>query len=157
MLSIKSSEEILMETLEYVEKLETLSLSLAQRLVAAATAKAEADFQRPICVSVCDQNGFLLAFGRMDGAPVRSIQISQNKAFTAVRMGVPTDKFFARLQQDHLEASYFGADLTPLAGGNLLKDANGKVLGAIGVSGLALHEDQSITETLAELANSGRL
>lgn len=146
-----------METLEYVEKLETLSLDLAQKLVAAAIGKAETDFHRPICVSICDQNGFLLAFGRMDGAPIRSIQISQNKAFTAVRMGVPTDKFFSRLQQDHLEASYFGADLTPLAGGNLLKDANGKVLGAIGVSGLALHEDQSITETLAEFADSGRL
>lgn len=146
-----------METLEYVEKLETVTLSLAQKLIAAATAKAEADFHRPICVSVLDQNGFLLAFGRMDGAPIRSIQISHNKAFTAVRMGVPTDKFYTRLQNDHLEAIHFGADLTPLAGGNPLKDANGKVIGAIGVSGLALNEDQSITETLAELANSGKL
>jgi glc operon protein GlcG len=137
--------------------METLTLDCAQKLVAGAVAKANADFHRPICVSVCDQNGFLVAFARMDGAPIRSILISQNKAFTAVRMGVPTDKFFAKLQQEHLEASYFGENLTPLAGGNLLKDPNGKVLGAIGVSGLALNEDQSITETLSERANSGEL
>jgi len=146
-----------METLEYAATLEKLTLNLVQKMVAGAIAKADADFHRPICVSVCDQNGFLLAFVRMDGAPIRSIQISQNKAFTAVRMGVPTDKFMDRLQKDHLEASYFGESLTPLAGGNPVKDANGKVLGAIGVSGLALNEDQSITETIAELANSGKL
>jgi glc operon protein GlcG len=146
-----------METLERVQQMETLTLDCVQKLVDGAIAKANTDFHRPICVSVCDHNGFLVAFARMDGAPIRSIVISQNKAFTAVRMGVPTDKFFARLQQDHLEASYFGENLSPLAGGNLLKDPDGKVLGAIGVSGLALTEDQSITETLAELANSGRL
>jgi uncharacterized protein GlcG (DUF336 family) len=38
----------------------------------------------------------------------------------------------------------------------LLTDPKGKVLGAIGVSGLALNEDQSITESLAELANAGQ-
>ena len=93
----------------------------------------------------------------MEGAPLRSIEISQNKVFTAVRMGVATDKFQARLEHDRLEASYFGERMTPLPGGNLLTDPKGKVLGAIGVSGLALSEDQSVTESLAELANAGQL
>ncbi|MFZ0050932.1 MAG: heme-binding protein [Desulfobaccales bacterium] len=137
--------------------METLTLESAQKLIAGAVAKANADFHRPICVSVCDESGFLVAFARMEGAPLRSITISQNKAFTAVRMGMPTDKFLARIQQEHWEASYFGEHLVPLPGGNLLKAANGKVLGAIGVSGLAVNEDQSITEALAELANSGKL
>ena len=140
-----------METmiLEPVHEVECLTLEFAQKLVADAIAKAEADFHRPICVSVCDQYGFLLAFARMDGAPIRSIEISQSKAFTAVRMGVPTDKFMDRLQKEHLEAGYFGEHLAPLAGGNPIKDPHGKVVGAIGVSGLALNEDQSITEALA--------
>ena len=129
----------------------------SQRFGAVAVAKAAADFHRPICVSACEESGFLVAFARMEGAPLRSISISQGKAFTAVRLGVPTDKFLTRLQQDHLEASYFGGHLIPLPGGNLLKVANGKVLGAIGVNGLALNEDQSITETLVEMANSGKL
>jgi len=137
--------------------METLTFECVQKVVAGAVAKANADFHRPICVSVCDESGFLVAFARMEGAPLRSISISQDKAFTAVRMGVPTDKFLARLQQDHLEASYFGEHLVPLPGGSLFKASNGKVLGAIGVSGLAVNEDQSISETLTELANSGKL
>jgi glc operon protein GlcG len=137
--------------------MQTLTLDRVQKIVAGAVAKAGADFHRPICVSVCDESGFLVAFARMEGAPLRSIQISQDKAFTAVRMGVPTDKFLARLQEDRLEASYFGEHLVPLPGGNLLKDPNGKVLGAIGVSGLTLNEDQSIAETLTELANSEKI
>ena len=59
-------------------------------------------------------------------------------------MGVPTDQFLARLRKDQLQASDFGENLTPLPGGNPLIGAGGKVLGAIGVSGLALSEDQSI-------------
>src|SRR5208337_1644251 len=137
--------------------METLTFECVQKVVAGAVAKANADFQRPICVSVCDESGFLLAFARMEGAPLRSITISQNKAFTAVRMGMPTDKFLARIQQEHWEASYFGEHLVPLPGGNLFKASNGKVLGAIGVSGLAVNEDQSITEALTDLANSGKL
>jgi uncharacterized protein GlcG (DUF336 family) len=131
--------------------METLTLEHAQKLIAGAIAKANADYHRPICVSVCDQNGFLVAFCRMDGAPVRSIEISQHKAYTAVRMGVPTDKFLERLHKEQLEASDFGEHLTPLPGGNPLMNAEGKMLGAIGVSGLAVSEDQAITEAMAQL------
>src|ERR1035437_11111680 len=94
--------------------MEMLTLEGVQKLIGAAVTKATADFHRPICVSVCDECGFLVAFVRMEGAPLRSIEISQNKAFTAVRMGVATDKFQARLERDHLVASYFGERMTPL-------------------------------------------
>lgn len=131
--------------------MEALTLEEVQVVISQAIAKAKADFGRPICVSVCDASGFLVAFARMEGAPLRSIEISQNKAFTAVRIGVATDKFQARLERDHLEASYFGERMIPLPGGNLLTDSKGKVLGAIGVSGLALNEDQSITESVTKV------
>lgn len=45
----------------------------------------------------------------------------------------------------------------PLPGGNVLKDASGKPLGAVGISGLALHEDQAIAEAMAALVNSEKL
>ena len=130
--------------------MEALTLEDVQKVIGQAIAKAKTDFGRPICVSVCDASGFLVAFARMEGAPLRSIEIAQNKAFTAVRIGVATDKFQARLERDHLEASYFGERMIPLPGGNLLTDSKGKVLGAIGVSGLALNEDQSITESVTK-------
>ncbi len=124
---------------------------MAQNLIARAMEKASSDFKRPICVAVCDPNGFVIAFARMDGAPIRSIEISRRKAFTAVRMGVSTDAFFARIQKENLQASYFGDDMLPLPGGNVLKDAAGTVVGGVGISGLAAHEDQVIAEAVAAL------
>jgi glc operon protein GlcG len=137
--------------------MEKLTLEWAQKIVAQAMQKAAADYKRPICVSVCDQSGFLLAFGRMDTSPIRCIQIAQRKAFTAVRMGVATDVFLSRLRQNQLEASYFDESFTALPGGNPIKDKAGNLLGAVGVSGLAAEEDQAITEAMAAMAAAGEL
>ena len=126
-----------------------MTLREAQALVVKAIEKANADFKRPICVCVCDAQGFLLAFARMDGAPIRSIEISRRKAFTAVRMGVPTDAFLARIQKENIEAGWFGDDLCPLPGGAVLKDASGAITGGIGISGLAAHEDQIVANFVA--------
>ena len=68
----------------------SMTLALANSLMAQAQAKAQQDFQRPICVAVCDAQGLLVAFARMEGAPVRSIAISQGKAYSAARMGITT-------------------------------------------------------------------
>jgi glc operon protein GlcG len=126
-----------------------LSLKTAQAMVAHAIETASARFARPVCVAVCDQHGFALAFGRMDGAPVRSIRISQCKAYTASRMGVDTSAFAARLRKDGVPASSFCDDkLTDLPGGSVIKDGS-RVIGAVGISGLAPAEDQIISELLA--------
>jgi len=138
--------------------MDIVSLESAQKIVAEALKKASADYKRPICVSVVDKNGFLVAFARMDGTPLRSIEISRRKAFTAVRMLMPTDQFLKLLTEKNLQASYFGDDtLTALPGGNPLKDASGNVLGGVGVSGLAPSEDQAITEAMAELMKAGKV
>jgi uncharacterized protein GlcG (DUF336 family) len=112
--------------------------------------RATEQFGRPVCVAVCDAQGFLLAFGRMEGAPVRSIRISQGKAYSAARMGVSTESFLSRLRKEDIEVGYFcDPELTALPGGSVLKDANGAILGAIGVSGLTSAEDQQITDAIA--------
>ena len=125
-----------------------MTFDKAQDLVRRALSKAASDFKRPICVSVCDANGFLVAFARQDGAPIRSIWIAQQKAFTAVRMGVSTEAFLARLRKDDIEASWFGEGLVALPGGSVVKDDAGTVIGAIGISGLAAHEDQQIADAV---------
>ncbi len=127
-----------------------LTLDIAQSLAAQAMAKATQDYKRPICVAVCDDKGFLMAFARMAGAPVRSVQISQGKAYSAARMGVTTEAFLARLHREQIQASYFCDPLiTALPGGSPLKDAEGNLVGAIGISGLAAAEDQAITDAMA--------
>jgi uncharacterized protein GlcG (DUF336 family) len=126
---------------------------LAANLVAEAIAKARADFGRPICVAICDVNGFLIAFSKMDDAPVRSIQISQSKAYTSARMQVDTDAFLERLQRESIPASYFCDDkLTALPGGCVLTNADGVIIGSAGISGLASHEDMAIARALASTA-----
>src|SRR5437868_7381680 len=104
----------------------SMTFDKAQEIIARATEKAAAEFTRPICVSVCDRNGFLVAFARQNGAPIRSIWIAQQKAFTAVRMGTSTAAFLERLRKDDLEAGWFGEGLVALPGGNVIKDAAGE-------------------------------
>ncbi len=133
-----------------------LTLDIARQSVDRAMARAKQEFSRPICAAVCDPHGFLLAFARMEGAPVRSIQISQGKAYTAARMGVSTDAVLARLKREGIEIGYFCDPLmTALPGGSVLKDESGAVVGAIGVSGLTSAEDQLVTNFIAELVLSG--
>ncbi|MCK0196881.1 heme-binding protein [Ancylobacter sp. 6x-1] len=129
-----------------------ISYEQARRLVAEGLARASANYAgRPICVATCDAHGFLLAFARADGAPVRSIAISQGKAYSAARMGVGTDVFLERLQRENIQASSFcDPGLTGLPGGAVLKDAAGAVLGGVGISGLAPSEDQAIADGLAQ-------
>ncbi|HEY3424458.1 MAG TPA: heme-binding protein [Negativicutes bacterium] len=135
-----------------------MTLDLAKRLVELALERAKQDFEMPITVAICDDNGFLVTFARQEGCPLRGIQLSQSKAHTAVRMGVSTDVLFNRLKKDQLDIRWFCDPLmTPLPGGSLLKDQDGKLLGAAGVSGMAAHEDNVITEYLAELVSSGQV
>jgi uncharacterized protein GlcG (DUF336 family) len=127
-----------------------ITLEVASRLLEQAKSRALQDFKRPICVSVCDAQGFLLAFARMEGAPVRSIQISQGKAYSAARMGVSTQAVLNRLKNEGIEIGYFCDPLlTALPGGTPLKDQAGTLLGAIGVSGLTSAEDQLVTDHVA--------
>ncbi|MGU7770304.1 GlcG/HbpS family heme-binding protein [Burkholderia sp. MR1-5-21] len=130
--------------------MDNLNLELVQALLAYAADNASNAFDKPICIAVCDGHGFLAGFLRMDDAPVRSIQISQQKAYTCVRMGVTTVALLDRLRQENIPLSYFCDPLlTALPGGAVLTDRHGRVSGAIGVSGLAPADDQAMADELA--------
>lgn len=127
-----------------------LSLDQAQALVRRALETAMQEHGRPICAAVCDERGLLLAFARMDGAPARSVRVSQGKAYSAARLGVTTQAMLERLHREQIEIGYFcDPELTALPGGSPLKDDGGRVLGAVGVSGLSSAQDQAITDGLA--------
>ncbi len=127
-----------------------LGLAQAQKLVEKALETAKSKFDKPICVSIVDHAGFLLAFARADGAPFRSIAISEGKAYSAARMGVTTQAFFERCKKEEISPIDFcDPKLTKLAGGAPLKNSAGKLLGAAGVSGLTSAQDQEIVDLLA--------
>jgi glc operon protein GlcG len=124
-----------------------LDLELAQRVLHHCLAQAKTRFGKPVCAAVCDANGFLIAFARADGAPLRSIALSQQKAYTAARMGVTTTAFLERLRREDIAIGYFcDALLTALPGGALLEDGTPGVIGALGISGLDPAEDQVLAD-----------
>ncbi|NYT85379.1 GlcG/HbpS family heme-binding protein [Pollutimonas harenae] len=132
--------------------MQSLTLSQAQELLAHGVDQMRHYPGKTACFSVCDQHGFLISFSRMDGAPVRSIQLAQQKAYTCARIGTSTDAFLARLRREDIPITYFCDPLlTALPGGAVLIDKQGSILGGVGVSGLAPTEDQAIADKLAAI------
>jgi uncharacterized protein GlcG (DUF336 family) len=77
----------------------TISAEAAKKMIAAAEAKAT-EMKRAMVIAVCDEGGNLKAYSRMDGAPLLSVQIAQDKAWTSVSFGVSTDKWFDFVKDD---------------------------------------------------------
>lgn len=127
-----------------------LTLATARDLIDQAMAHATEQFKKPVCVSVCDASGLLVAFVRQEGSPVRSVALSQGKAYSAARMGVTTQAVLERMHREKIEIGYFCDPLlTALPGATPLKDKSGALVGAIGVSGLTSAEDQQVTDHVA--------
>jgi uncharacterized protein GlcG (DUF336 family) len=74
-----------------VVKKHSISSELAQKMMNAAMGKAR-EIGVSENVAILDDGGNLKAFSRMDGAPILSIEMAQNKAYTAL-FGVPTQDF----------------------------------------------------------------
>ena len=112
----------------------SISFELAQRMVNAAVAKAK-EIGVSENVVILDDGGNLKAFGRMDGAPLPTIEMAQNKAYTAL-LGVSTQDFFNFIQSDpSLLAGVPTLSRIAAWGGGFPVTVNGEVVGAIGISG----------------------
>jgi uncharacterized protein GlcG (DUF336 family) len=117
-----------------VVKKYSISSELARKMVDAALAKAK-ELGVTENVAVADDGGNLKAFSRMDGAPILSIQIAQNKAYTAL-FGVSTQDFFNSIQGDpSLLAGIPTLARVAAWGGGFPVKVNGEIVGAIGLSG----------------------
>jgi glc operon protein GlcG len=94
-------------------------------------------------IAVADAHGELLAFARMDGAPLSSILVATNKAWTAARERKPTKDIGEKIRHPEkgFDIAYYGDSRFVGWGGGLPIWRNGEVVGAIGVSGLSSAED----------------
>src|SRR5260370_22243381 len=81
-----------------VVKKQSMSFELEQKMVNAAVAKAK-ELGVSENVTILDDGGNLKGFGRMDGAPIPTSEMAQNKAYTAL-LGVSTQDFFHFIQGD---------------------------------------------------------
>jgi len=112
----------------------SISSELAQKMVNAAVAKAR-ELGVSENVAILDDGGNLKAFSRMDEAPIPTIEIAQNKAYTAL-FGVSTQDFFNFIRGDpSLLAGIPTLDRVAAWGGGFPIKVNGEVVGAIGISG----------------------
>jgi uncharacterized protein GlcG (DUF336 family) len=102
----------------------------------------------PMCIAVADPGGNLKAFSRMDGAALLSTQIAQDKAYTAVGFGMPTHGWHDFIKDDAPLAAGAptGIDRLVIFGGGYPITVDGKVVGAIGVSGGHYTQDQQVAE-----------
>jgi uncharacterized protein GlcG (DUF336 family) len=126
---------------------ESVTLSAAQAVVEAARARAE-EIGVPMNIAVVDDGNNLTAFARMDGAWLGSIDIAQNKAYTARSFDMSTKDLAPLCQPNQplfgIHASNQGR-LIIFAGGIPL-EAGGRVVGAIGVSGGSVDQDHDVAE-----------
>jgi uncharacterized protein GlcG (DUF336 family) len=112
----------------------SISSELAQKMVDAAVSKAR-ELGVTENVAILDDGGNLKAFGRMDGAPILAIGIAQNKAYTAL-LGVSTQELSNFIQSDpSLLAGMPTIPRLAAWGGGFPIKVDGEVVGAIGVSG----------------------
>jgi len=130
-----------------------MPISLEQARKPAATALAEAARNKwNMAVAIVDPSGNLVYFERMDGTQAGSIQVAQNKARCAARFKRPTKAF-----QDGLAAGGAGLRILDIEGavaveGGIPLVVDGKIVGAIGVSGdTSEHDNVCATAGAAEL------
>ena len=114
--------------------------------IRAAETKA-AEIGVPMCIAVVDESGVLKAFSRMDGAALLSVDIAQDKAYTAVSFGMPTHGWFDFIKDD--PPLLHGIVKTPrliVFGGGYPIQIDGAVVGGIGVSGGHYTQDMEVAE-----------
>src|SRR6202050_5765722 len=137
---------------------QTIDYSEAKRAVDLIVEKASQK-QRTAVVAVADSHGDLICFARMDGAPVSSIRVAMNKAWTAARERKPTKDIGEKVRHPEKghDIAYYGDPRFVGWGGGLPIWKDGVVAGAIGVSGLSSREDIELATLAVELlgAQSG--
>lgn len=106
-----------------------------------AVEKAE-ELEISINVSVVDASGLEMAFLRMDGSFIHSIDIAKDKAYTSASFGFPSHKWIEIFRDaPHLEHGFSNRSRLIPFGGGLPIFENGVKVGAIGVSGGTEEED----------------
>jgi uncharacterized protein GlcG (DUF336 family) len=127
--------------------MDRMTLQLAAAIVDGALETGRAKKLMPLAVAVLDAGGHLVAFKREDEASILRFQIAEAKAWGALGMGAG-GRSLAKRAQDN--PAFFAAlaaladgRMIPNPGGVLVRDAAGKVIGAVGISGDAGANDEA--------------
>lgn len=124
-----------------------LNLTVSKKLIEASEQKAK-ELGLAMVISVVDEGGNLLAIHRMDDAWIASIDIAQKKAWTAVALKTATSTLESATVPN---AELYGLNTTNngkivVFGGGIPLVKDGKVVGAVGVSGSSVRNDVAVAE-----------
>lgn len=118
----------------------------AAQAAAGAAARAAQALGVRVNIALVDAGGVLAGFLRMPGAPLHSVEIAMDKAYTAASFGLPTSRW-TEVLQSHSAAVREGLVMRPrfvAFGGGLPIVEEGQCIGAIGVSGGSEQQDEEI-------------
>jgi uncharacterized protein GlcG (DUF336 family) len=129
----------------------SLTLQQATTIVETALRTGRATSCAPLAVAVLDAGGHPKAFAREDGAGIVRPQIAVGKAWGALGMGFGSRALARRVADGQAQQQAFFAALNamsdgrvvPAAGGVLVRDAGGDILGAVGISGDTSDKDEA--------------
>ena len=125
-----------------------LTLHQANQIIAAALARSKESGYQPMGIAVLDAAGNLKAYASEDGASMFRFDVARAKAWGAVGMGV-SSRTLAQRAKDNPNffvslAATAGGKFLPQTGAVVIKDAQGRLLGAVGASGGTGDEDEAI-------------
>jgi uncharacterized protein GlcG (DUF336 family) len=127
-----------------------ITLQQATTVVEAALRKGRETGCAPLAVAVLDDGGHLKAFAREDGAGIIRPQIAMGKAWGALGMGMGSRALARRVAEQPQQGPFFAAlnamsegRVVPAAGGVLIRDGAGTVIGAVGISGDTSDKDEA--------------
>lgn len=126
-----------------------INLEQAKKAMAAAEAEARKN-KWPLAIAIVDTGGHLVMFQRLDNTQFASVDIAKDKAWSAVGYRRPTKAF-----QDALAKGGDGMRILHLRGATAVDGGHpivvdGKVIGGIGASGAAGHEDAQVAKAGAD-------
>ena len=125
----------------------TRTLAHADTIIAAALDKGAALSLQPLTVVVLDAGGHPVALKRQDGSGILRPDIATGKAWGALGVGAGSRVMAQRAEVApafvHALAAVSGGRLVPVAGGVLIRDGEGRVLGAVGISGDMSDHDEA--------------
>lgn len=134
-----------------------ITLNAARIIIDNVMSKGREMGLKPLAAVVLDAGGHPIAFERQDGASPGRFAVAHGKAYGAVMMGMPGTALMARAEtQSYFIGALngaFGGQLVPVPGGVLVRDEDGRVIGAVGVTGDT--SDNDATAALSGIEAAG--
>lgn len=133
-----------------------LTLVAANRIIETALAEAGKRGLKPLGVAVLDAGGHLKAFAAQDGTSILRPKVAHGKAYGALAVGMGSRALMARAEQQpyfvNAVNALAGGALVPVPGGVLMRDGDGEIVGAVGISGDTSDNDEAMAVAGIEAA-----